>query len=112
MKATSPYDCNETNNRLAWRRLPPCCQHFIRTIQNRIQEEVDKKNPGKFKPTSGFRAESVNRKYDGALESLHRLGMARDFVDFSGSFANPPCVDTNYFRVIRSARCWHIEVII
>jgi len=112
MKATSPYDCKEADNREAWKRLPPCCQHFIRTIQNRIQAEVDKKNPSMFRATSGFRAETVNRRYNGATESLHRLGMARDFVPVNGVFADSPIVNGNYFRVIRSPRCWHIEVIV
>lgn len=112
MKAHSPYDCKEPSNVAAFKRLPPTMRHTIRTIQNRIQEEVDKKNPGKFRPTSGFRSEVANRKCGGSIESLHRLGMARDFVALSGSFASPPVVDTNYFRVIRSPRCWHVEVIV
>ena len=112
MKAHSPYDCKESANIAAFKKLPPVMQHTIRTIQNRIQEEVDKKNPGKFRPTSGFRAESINRKYGGSLESLHRLGMARDFVSISGDVTCPPVVDSNYFKVIRSPRCWHVEVIV
>lgn len=112
MKSHSPYDCKESANVAAFKKLPPCCQHFIRTIQNRIQEEVDKKNYGKFRPSSGFRSESVNRKYGGEMESLHRVGMARDFVPIDGIFTYSPIVDNNYFRVIRSPRCWHIEVIV
>lgn len=119
MRVTSPYDCKESANVSAWRRLPPCCQHFIRTIQARIQEEIDKKNSGLYVPTSGFRAESTNIKYFGALESLHRLGMARDFVPIAGfsAYSNAPFVDVERFRVLRSPadlnkpqKCWHVEV--
>lgn len=112
MKAHSPYDCKESANIAAFKRLPPLLQHTIRTVQNRIQQEVDKKNPGKFRPTSGFRSESVNRKYGGEMESLHRVGMARDFVPINGIFTDSPVVDSNYFRVIRSPKCWHIEVMV
>jgi hypothetical protein len=124
-----PYDCLESANIQAFKRLPPCCQHFIRTIQSRIEAEIQEKNPGKFRATSGFRAESVNRKYNGALESLHRLGMSRDFVPIAGFsvYSNPPVVDVERFRVLRSPalvtspngkhavsvqKCWHVEVII
>lgn len=113
MKWHFPYDCSEKDNIKAFQRLPPVMQHTIRTIQARIQEEVETKNPCGFIPTSGFRAESTNRKYGGAMESLHRLGCARDFVNASGF--NPsikPVVDDTRFKVIKSARCWHIEVII
>lgn len=112
MKAHMPYDCGESENVKAWKKLPPCCQHFIRTVQASIQEEVEKNNPSLYRPTSGFRAESINRKYHGSVESLHRLGMARDFVDSCGSLVNPPVVNSERFRVIRSSKCWHVETII
>jgi len=121
MKSMSPYDCKEKANIEAWRLLPPVMQHTIRTVQNRIQEEIDKNNPGRFVPTSGFRAESVNRKYGGAPESLHRLGMARDFIPVDGFFVNTdaPLLAVSRFRVLRSPsdlskpqKCWHVEVIV
>ena len=107
-----PYDCKEKDNIKAFKNLPPCCAHFIRTVQNRIQQEIDSKNPGRFRPTSGFRAESVNRKYGGVTESLHRLGMARDFVPVDGLFDVAPVVDATRLKVIRSPKCWHIELIV
>lgn len=110
MKAHSPYDCKEKENVEVFRALPAFFQFFIRTVQNRIQEEVEKNNPNRFKPTSGFRAEIINRKYGGARESLHRLGCARDFVPLNGDFSSPPLVDSTRFRVLRSSRCWHIEM--
>lgn len=114
MKANSPYDCKEQSNVAAWKMLPPCCQHFIRTIQARIQEEIETRNAGQFKPTSGFRSEATNRKYGGATESLHRLGMARDFIPINGfsTYPLPPVVDNSRFSVIRCPNCWHVEVII
>lgn len=110
MKNHSPYDCSEASNVSAFKRLPHFAQFFIKTVQARIQEEVEKNNPGRFRPTSGFRAESTNRKFGGSLESLHRLGLARDFVPFDGVFASPPLVDSARFRVLRSPRCWHVEM--
>lgn len=114
MKASIPYDCSEKNNIKAFKSLPPSMQFHIRTLQNAIQSEIDKKNPGIFRPTSGFRSESVNRKYGGALESLHRLGCARDFVPVAGFSVNSNCpdVDLERFKVIRSPRCWHVEIVI
>jgi len=109
MKVHSPYDCKESSNVQAFRLLPPSLQHYIRTVQHKIQAEVDQKNPGLFLPTSGFRSETTNRKYGGVIESLHRLGVARDFVPANGLFHSAPVVDSAWFLVRRSPRCWHIE---
>lgn len=120
MKGYMPYDCSEPDNIRAWKRLPPCFQNFIRTIQNCIEDEIQKKNPCKYRATSGFRAESVNRKYGGQLESGHRVGYPRDFVPVDGFSVNShaPVVDVSRFRVLRSPadvklpqKCWHIEFI-
>lgn len=109
MKVHSPYDCKEPSNVQAFRLLPPSLQHYIRTVQHKIQAEIDEKNAGRFLPTSGFRSEAINRKYNGVLESLHRLGVARDFVPVNGLFDDPPVVDSAWFLVRRSPRCWHVE---
>lgn len=109
MKVHSPYDCKESSNVQAFRLLPPSLQHYIRTVQHKIQAEIDEKNLGLFRPTSGFRSETTNRKYGGVIESLHRLGVARDFVPVNGLFDNPPAVDPAWFLVRRSPRCWHVE---
>ena len=78
-------------------------------MQHKIQAEIDEKNSGLFRPTSGFRSETTNRKYGGTIESLHRVGVARDFVPVNGLFDNPPAVDPAWFLVRRSPRCWHVE---
>ena len=111
MKVHSPYDCKEVTNVQAFRLLPPSLQHYIRTVQHKIQAEIDEKNAGRFLPTSGFRSETPNRKYNGTIESLHRLGVARDFVPVNGLFDDPPVVDSAWFLVRRSPRCWHVEYI-
>lgn len=108
MKATSPYDCKEPHNVQTFSKLPPSLQNYIRQVQHKIQQEVDSRNPGQFRCTSGFRSETVNRKYSGSIESLHRLGVARDFVPVGGVFSDPPAVDPDWFSVSRSPRCWHV----
>lgn len=117
MKANMPYDCvgvDGVSNAKAFKKLPPTMQFTIRTIQNSIQTEVDSKNPGKFQPTSGFRSEDTNIRNDGQLESLHRLGCARDYVPVKPFTFNDgaPVVDSSRFRVFRSPLCWHVVVII
>jgi len=117
MKTTMPYDCigsDGVSNAKAFKRLCPTMQFTIRTIQNAIQTEIDSKNPGMFRPSSGFRSEQINRLHGGSLESLHRLGCARDFVPVEPLTFNTgaPSVDSARFRVIRSPLCWHVEVIV
>lgn len=117
MKDSMPYDCSESSNVEAFRKLPPSTQMYIRTVQNSIQEEISRKNPGLFKSTSGFRSQATNQKYGGVLESLHRLGVARDFVPVSGIFTSIPLVDENRFTLLRSPcdvklpqKCWHVQI--
>ena len=45
MKVHSPYDCKEPSNVQAFRLLPPSLQHYIRTVQHKIQAEIDEKMP-------------------------------------------------------------------
>lgn len=109
MKKHMSYDCTEAPNVKAFSALPGCAKAFINNVQARIQEEVEKKNPGKFLPTSGFRSTATNSKYAGQPQSLHLVGCARDFVPIDGIFSNPPIADEHMFIVRRSPRAWHVE---
>ena len=40
----------------AWEKLPSAFRLFVQGVQMRIQNEVEKENPGEFRPTSGFRS--------------------------------------------------------
>lgn len=109
MKLEDVYD-PQGGHEKCFARLSPVIQMAITQFQIAIQSEVDKKNPGKFRPTSGFRSPQQNAAVGGVVDSLHIWGMARDFVPFDGDFSVPPSVCSRRFLVRRSARCWHVEV--
>lgn len=99
----------------AWDRLPASIKVAIEVYQQMLQREVDKRNPGRFRPTSGFRSDTGNRRCGGVVDSLHLWGSARDFVPVDPSFRAPPSVCASLFIVRRSPvdgpfKCWHVEV--
>jgi len=110
MKADDIYDPEVARHQEVFTRFGPTLALVISGYQEIIQVEVDRKNPGKFRPTSGFRAASHNSLVGGVPDSLHIWGMARDFVPVDGDFAHPPIVCERKFRLLRSARCWHVEL--
>lgn len=110
----------------AWARVPASVKIAIEVYQQCIQREVDKRNPGKYRPTSGWRSDSGNRnisrsdsgsrRASGVVDSRHLWGGARDFVPVDTNYRLPPVVCPSMFRVLRSPatgpfRCWHVEVI-
>jgi len=89
--------------------LLPAVQESIRAYQEIIQIEVDKKNPGQYRPTSGWRSDSGNRVVGGVPDSAHLWGGARDFVRLDGANI-PPTVCSKLFGVLMSSGCWHVYI--
>ena len=81
----------------AWDRLPASIKVAVEVYQQMLQREIDKRNPGRFRPTSGFRSDSGNRSCGGVVDSLHLWGAARDFVPVDSSFRSPPSVLPRFF---------------
>lgn len=104
------YDPANPRHGQIFAKLAPAIQVAISCYQEQIQREVDTKNPGRFRPTSGFRCASENARVGGVPDSLHIWGMARDFVPVDGDFSREPSVCSRRYRVHRSPKCWHIEV--
>ena len=115
MIATDIFD-PKGGHKHVWDRLPASVKIAIEVYQNMLQREVDKRNSGKFVPTSGFRSDAGNRRFGGVVDSLHLWGAARDFFPVDSDNRLPPAVCSTLFRVRRSPAdgpflCWHVEVI-
>lgn len=115
MKDTDIFD-SEGGHESAWSRVPASVKIAIEVYQSCLQREIDKRNPGKFRPSSGWRSDSGNRCAGGVADSRHLWGGARDFVPVDPGYRKPPVVCSSMFRVLRSPvqgsfKCWHVEVI-
>lgn len=107
MKRFSPYDCSEKSNKKAFERLPGFFQLLVKQSQQKIQEAVEKYNPGrKIKPTSGFRSHESNNKAGGVVDSLHLFGLARDFRYYPDE--PQPFKLPDSMICIKSNNCWHV----
>lgn len=104
------YDFQVPRHGIVFARLGPVLQQAISTYQEKIQAEVDNKNPGRFVPTSGFRCASENQRVGGVPDSMHIWGLARDFAPVDGDFERGPVVCSRLFRVLKSHNCWHVEI--
>ena len=114
MISTDIFD-PEGGHEHAWSRVPASVKIPIEVYQQCIQREVDKRNPGMFRPSSGWRSDSGNRRVGGVVDSRHLWGASRDFIPVDPSYRKPPIVCPSMFRVLRSPatgpfRCWHVEV--
>lgn len=99
-----------------WKRLPETIRGTIKALQEGIQNSIDYSNPGKFRPTSGWRSDKGNRSNRGMVGSLHLWGAARDFVPVDSAYRLPPVVRSDRLQVVRSPktgkfRCWHVQLI-
>lgn len=108
MKASSAYDCSEKLNQIGFKRLPAFFQLLVKQSQQKIQEAVEKYNPGrKIRPTSGFRSVENNIKVGGVADSLHIFGLARDFRFYSDE--SEPFKVPDSMICIKSTNCWHVQ---
>ena len=112
-----PFDRKSVDNEVSWRKLPKWLQSSMQATIGKIVKWVDKNNPGRFRFTSGFRSDLVNRSCGGVIGSKHLYGLAIDFVPVDGDFGVPPstsiapCCGQRY-RIIRSPQCWHCELVV
>ena len=103
-------------NKAAYEKLPQILQYFISSQQKHLVDKVRRAVEKRFGAegveylikTSGFRAQSVNARYNGVADSLHLWGCAADFRK-SGLFKSstiPVCCD---LECIDSGDCWHVQ---
>ena len=119
MKLTDIYDTvgqDGKENQAAFEKMPKILQYFIQSQQKLLTDRVIKAVRSKYGEsgfndlvkTSGFRAHSVNTRYNGVVDSLHLWGCAADFSK-NGIFKNnsiPVCCN---LQVIDSGDCWHVQ---
>lgn len=97
----------------AWERLPDYLRQSFSAMQRTIQEEIDRKNPGKYRVVSGWRSDRGNRACGGIVDSDHLWALARDFRSVDGG-NTPPRVCSKRFQVIRSGpdgKTYHVRIL-
>jgi len=87
--------------------LTPSVKGAIQALQAELQEEVEKKNPGRFRPSSGWRSATGNAAVGGVADSRHIWGGARDFVPVDGRMS-PPIVCALRYAVIVEKSWYHV----
>ena len=119
MKLTDIYDCDGQDgkeNKAAFEKMPKILQYFVQSQQKLLTDRVIKAVRAKFGEsglndlvkTSGFRAHSVNARYNGVADSLHLWGCAADFRK-SGLFKSSPIPACCNLECIDSGDCWHVQ---
>lgn len=120
MELTDIYDKNGIDgkeNEEAFNKLPVSLKYFISTTQNqiisrvknRVKEQYGEIGLQDLVKTSGFRAVSVNNRYNGVVDSLHLFGCAVDFAKkgiFKDKFVKLCC----NLQLIDSGKCWHVQL--
>ncbi len=110
MKWGDVYDADTAANREGWARLPLAARHVFSALQAEIQREIQTKNPGRFRPLSGWRSDRANRDCGGVVGSRHLYGAALDVAPVEPADTAPPKVCPLKYRVVKS-RSWHVEMI-